>query len=57
MIQAYRPCLCGRGNRDHERKRTGKFQIGILNGQLTGAGPDFLEPMTESDLAVWEGTA
>jgi prevent-host-death family protein len=33
----------------------GKFQIGILKGKLTGAGPDFLEPMAESDLAEWEG--
>jgi prevent-host-death family protein len=33
----------------------GRFQIGILKGQLTGLGPDFLEPMEEDDLAAWEG--
>ena len=33
----------------------GKFKIGILKGQLSGPGPDFLEPMDESDLAAWEG--
>ncbi|HWK47960.1 MAG TPA: type II toxin-antitoxin system prevent-host-death family antitoxin [Stellaceae bacterium] len=33
----------------------GKFKIGLLKGQLTGAGPDFLEPMEEADLERWEG--
>ena len=32
-------------------KRT--FQIGPLAGQL-GTGPDFLAPMGEADLALWE---
>jgi len=31
-----------------------RFKIGILEGQL-GAGPDFFEPMSEEDLALWEG--
>jgi prevent-host-death family protein len=31
-----------------------KFKIGILEGQL-GAGPDFFEPMSEDELALWEG--
>jgi prevent-host-death family protein len=31
------------------------FKIGILRGQLTGSGPDFLEPMDEDELAAWEG--
>jgi prevent-host-death family protein len=35
----------------------GKFRIGILKGQLTGPGPDFLEPMEEGELAAWEGRA
>ena len=32
----------------------GKFKIGILDGQI-GKGPDFLEPMAEADLTLWEG--
>lgn len=31
-----------------------KFQIGALNGKM-GQGPDFLEPMPENDLDLWEG--
>ena len=31
------------------------FRIGILQGQF-GEGPDFFEPMSEEDLALWEGT-
>jgi prevent-host-death family protein len=34
---------------------TPKFKIGILEGVLTGEGPDFFEPMSEEDLALWEG--
>lgn len=30
------------------------FQIGMLQGQF-GEGPDFFEPMTEDELAEWEG--
>lgn len=33
----------------------GRFQIGLLKDQLTGPGPDFLEPMDEAELALWEG--
>ena len=33
------------------------FTIGLLKGQLTGIGPDFFEPMSEDDLALWEGGA
>ncbi|RFC62530.1 type II toxin-antitoxin system Phd/YefM family antitoxin [Fulvimarina endophytica] len=33
----------------------GRFAIGLLKGKLTGPGPDFFEPMDESDLALWEG--
>lgn len=32
----------------------GKFKINILEGQL-GEGPDFFEPMSEEELALWEG--
>lgn len=32
------------------------FRFGILAGKL-GAVPDFLEPMSEEDLAAWEGAA
>jgi prevent-host-death family protein len=31
------------------------FKIGILRDQVTGNGPDFFEPMSEEDLALWEG--
>lgn len=33
----------------------GSFTIGILKDQLIGPGPDFLEPMTEDEMADWEG--
>jgi antitoxin (DNA-binding transcriptional repressor) of toxin-antitoxin stability system len=31
------------------------FKIGILEGQVSGDGPDFFEPMSEDELALWEG--
>ncbi len=31
-----------------------RFRLGIWQGQF-GNGPDFLEPMSEEDLALWEG--
>jgi len=31
------------------------FKIGLLQRELTGPGPDFLEPLDENDLAPWEG--
>ncbi|RCW87693.1 type II toxin-antitoxin system Phd/YefM family antitoxin [Phyllobacterium bourgognense] len=31
-----------------------RFKVGILKGQL-GEAPDFFEPMSEEDLALWEG--
>ena len=34
--------------------KTQGFKVGILEGQL-GEGPDFFEPMSEEDLALWEG--
>jgi len=33
------------------------FTIGLLKGELAGTGPDFFEPMSEADLALWEGQA
>lgn len=33
------------------------FTIGLLKGELAGTGPDFFEPMSEDDLALWEGQA
>lgn len=33
----------------------GSFKTGILKGRLTGPGPDFLAPMIEDELALWEG--
>jgi antitoxin (DNA-binding transcriptional repressor) of toxin-antitoxin stability system len=30
------------------------FQVGMLEGQL-GQVPDFLEPMSEEELQLWEG--
>ena len=32
------------------------FRIGLLEGKLTGPGPDFFEPLDEADLALWEGS-
>lgn len=34
-----------------------KFTIGLLKNELTGPGPDFFEPMSEDELALWEGSA
>ncbi|MCL2713805.1 MAG: type II toxin-antitoxin system prevent-host-death family antitoxin [Alphaproteobacteria bacterium] len=34
-----------------------KFKIGVLKGQLLGPGPDFFTPMSEDELALWEGGA
>lgn len=31
------------------------FKVGVLKGKLLGDGPDFFEPMSESELALWEG--
>jgi len=31
------------------------FKIGLLKGQLKGPVPDFIEPMGEQDLELWEG--
>lgn len=36
-------------------ERAGKFKLGILPTGALGDGPDFFEPMTEEDLALWEG--
>jgi prevent-host-death family protein len=33
------------------------FAIGLLKGELTGTSPDFFEPMSEDELALWEGQA
>jgi antitoxin (DNA-binding transcriptional repressor) of toxin-antitoxin stability system len=33
----------------------GRFKVGLLEGQVTGPGPDFLKPMDEDELALWEG--
>jgi antitoxin (DNA-binding transcriptional repressor) of toxin-antitoxin stability system len=30
------------------------FRFGVLKGQITEV-PDFFEPMSEEDLALWEG--
>jgi prevent-host-death family protein len=35
--------------------RKKKFKLGILADQLQGPIPDFLEPMSEEDLRLWEG--
>ena len=33
----------------------GRFEIGLLKADLTDPAPDFLEPMSAEDLALWEG--
>jgi prevent-host-death family protein len=32
-----------------------QFKLGILADHLKGPVPDFLEPMSEEDLRLWEG--
>ena len=32
-----------------------RFKMGILPQGALGEGPDFFEPMSEADLALWEG--
>ncbi|GHD17494.1 type II toxin-antitoxin system Phd/YefM family antitoxin [Tianweitania populi] len=32
----------------------GQFKVGLLKDQLTGTGPDFFEPMSDDELALWE---
>jgi prevent-host-death family protein len=32
-----------------------RFKLGVLEGRGFGKGPDFLEPLTGDELAVWEG--
>jgi len=32
-----------------------RFVIGLLKEQLAASDPDFFEPMSEDDLALWEG--
>jgi len=31
------------------------FTIGLLKGRIEGQAPDFLEPMSEDELALWSG--
>lgn len=33
----------------------GRFSLGVLNKELSGSGPDFLTPMDEDELQLWEG--
>lgn len=33
----------------------GGFKIGILKEEALGNAPDFLEPMSDEDLDLWEG--
>lgn len=33
----------------------GKFRFGVLPSGSLGEGPDFLAPMSEDELAAWEG--
>ncbi len=50
--------VISRGNRPVVRLVAipqGRFQIGLLKGQVAGAGPDFLTPMDADELALWEG--
>ena len=35
--------------------KTKKFQYGVMADKLKGPIPDFLEPMDEEGLALWEG--
>jgi prevent-host-death family protein len=31
------------------------FKLGLLAGQVTGPIPNFFEPMSEEELAAWDG--
>lgn len=33
----------------------GKFTLGLLRDELSDPLPDFLQPMDEDDVALWEG--
>ncbi len=35
--------------------RQKKFRLNILKGKVSGPIPDFFEPMSDGDLALWEG--
>jgi antitoxin (DNA-binding transcriptional repressor) of toxin-antitoxin stability system len=32
-----------------------RFKMGLLKGKVPPGGPDFLEPMSEDELVLWEG--
>lgn len=32
------------------------FKFGLLKGKIGGEVPDFLEPMSEEELRLWEGS-
>lgn len=34
---------------------SGAFKIGLLKDKKLGPGPDFLQPLDEDDLRLWEG--
>ncbi len=33
----------------------GAFKIGVLKDKKLGSGPDFLQPLDEEELGLWEG--
>jgi prevent-host-death family protein len=33
----------------------GRFELGVMRAELGDSAPDFLEPMAEDDLVLWEG--
>jgi antitoxin (DNA-binding transcriptional repressor) of toxin-antitoxin stability system len=33
----------------------GRFEVGLLKGQLAGSAPDFFVPMHQQQLELWEG--
>lgn len=35
--------------------KSGAFEVGILKDRLPSDGPDFLEPLDEETLDLWEG--
>lgn len=32
------------------------FTVGLLKGKVAGQAPDFFTPMSEDELALWEGS-
>jgi len=43
-------------SRDSSDAGHSSFKIGLLKDQIGGSAPDFFEPMSEDEIAGWEGS-